>query len=608
MPFVRPIFTNFTSGELTPRLLGREDITRYENGCSIIENFIIHPHGGAARRSGTQFIAKVERIDKKDAEPPLVRLIPFQFSKHDNYVLEFSEYRIRFFRNRGQVLVSANGKVLSIVSAFTAEQAQTLQYVQSADELYLVHPEVAPQKLVRAETRHTQDGDVSSIVTWTMAPIPFIGINLDGTQKESKNRKISGAKKGYPAAIAFFEQRLCLAGFAQQPQTIIMSKSADFFNFTLGDKADEGIEYTISTDQVNHIRWMRTGRVLLIGSSGGEFVLQGSTSSEPVSPDNISVRRESTFGSEPVMPLYASSAVLYVQRGGRRLRELAFSLEADGFRAEDLTLLADHISHSGLQELAYTQVPDSVVWAVRGDGVLLGLSYEKTQKIICWHRHQIAQGKVESITVIPSPDGRFDDLWLVVRREINGMVERYIEFMHPLFDDEPIDKTFQVDSGIVYEGEKTTAISGLDHLEGENVDIVADGAPRARQSVKKGKITLNPQAAKVQIGLPYTSRLETLPLIRGAQLGTAMGVQKRISLVRVRLLRSIGGKVGTRLDRVDGLPAYRQTYGTSLQPFTGDRRITLPSGWETGGRLAIVQDQPLPFTLLAIVPDTQISG
>lgn len=591
MAYARAVFTNFTAGELSPRLLGREDIARYENGCSVLENFIVHPHGGAMRRSGTQFVARAKTLPDGSATP--LRLVPFQFSRAENYILAFGDGHIRFFADRG-VVTEGDGSTqpLELTSPFGATQIGSLQYAQSGDELYLVHPDVPPQVLRRQES--------GGSVSWSIEPISFTGLNLDGTPADEA--------KGYPAAIAFFEQRLCLAGFARQPQTIVMSKSADFFNFTLGDLADEGIEYTISTDQVNAIRWMRTGRVLLIGTSGGEFILQGSTRTEPVGPDNISVRRESTYGTEPIMPLYAATAVLFVQRGGRRLRELAFALESDGYRAEDLSLLADHVTRGGITELAYTQVPDSVVWAVRGDGVLLGMTYEKVQKVIGWHRHLVAGGAVESIAVIPDPEGTVDDLWLVVRRTIDGEVRRHIEFLRPAYESGPIAAAFQVDAGLTYDGPPTASVSGLDHVEAAEVDIVADGAPRTRQTVSGGRVDIDPAASVVHVGLPYAARLRTLPLSRGARMGSAMAVAKRLGKVTLRLLDSVGGAVGPDLDRVDALPAKRERYGQALEAFTGDRRVTLPTGWEREGRIAVVQDQPLPFTLLAIVPEIQISG
>ena len=194
---------------------------------------------------------------------------------------------------------------------------------------------------------------------------------------------------GYPSAIAFYEQRLVLAGTSDQPQTVFFSNSGDFENFTAGTADGDALIYTLGSNEVNVIRYLSSSRALLVGTSGGEFAVRAGGTDEPISPTNIQIKQQSAFGSANIQPVQVGSTVLFLQRASRKLRELVYNFNSDSYVAPDLTILAEHITDGGLTEFAYQQEPDSIVWAVRSDGVLLGMTYRREEEVVGWHRHVI---------------------------------------------------------------------------------------------------------------------------------------------------------------------------------------------------------------------------
>ena len=264
--------------------------------------------------------------------------------------------------------------------------------------------------------------------------------------------------RGFPSAVVFYEQRLWYGGTSHKPQTLWGSKTGNYEDFDLGALAADGLSYAIASDRVNNIKWMAAQRVLIVGTSGGEFRVTGGNESA-ITPTNVDVRRQTSYGSKLGHPAYVGSDVFFIQRSGTQVRNVAYKWESDSFQSDDITFLAEHITTGGLTTLSYSHVPDSVLMGLRADGVLLMLTYEPTQEVIGWHRH-ITDGKYKSMTVI-SEDGP-DQFWFVVERTIGGATKQYIELYTP--------DTY-LDSMISYSGSATSAVSGLAHLEGKTVQI-----------------------------------------------------------------------------------------------------------------------------------------
>jgi len=838
--------TNFTGGELSPRLDGRTDLTKYTSGCATLENLIVYPHGSAARRPGSTFVAEVADSDNK------TRLIPFEFSTTQTYMLEFSNLKMRVFKDSGAVLegdktisgitaanpavvtatshgysngdevvitavagmTEVNGKrflvadkttntfelqdkdgvdinssaftayssggvsnkVFEIATPYTTAQLFDIKFAQSADVMYITHPEHEVEKLSR--TGHTAwtltDVDFTNgpfqdanITTTTLTPSnastgsrnitasATTGINNDqGWLATDVGRQIHfnggyatitartnstvvvanvttaftnanaitawqlGAfsdTTGHPSCVTFFEQRLVFAGTTNQPQTIFFSKSGDYENMdaniggTIAD--DDAIIYTIASNQVNAIRFMTATRTLIIGTAGGEFTVSGGGTDSAVTPTNILIKKQSNHGAANVDAIAVGNATLFLQRAKRKIRELAYNFDVDGYIAPDMTILAEHVTEGGLTQIAYQQEPNQIVYGVRGDGELVGLTYQREQQVTAWHRHifggrfgiatitvsdyaNIANGTkltltksdgttvnfnsttgtagtnqfktqtnnnttatnlknsinahanftatvssavvtiietaheatgyltiksfdstrltatsegksvVESIAVIPTDDTEYQ-VYVIIKRTINSITKRYVEYLNVLDFNETDNTTFNfLDSELSYSGAAVTTLSGLDHLEGQVVSILTDGATHPNKTVSAGAISLDRSAKSVKVGLAYTSLLQTMRLNAGSQNGTSQGKTKRIYDITVRMFETIGVEVGPDLTNLERIPFRNSAdlMDEGIPPFTGDKEVEFRGNYETDGFIFVRQTQPLPFTILSLYP------
>ena len=411
--------------------------------------------------------------------------------------------------------------------------------------------------------------------------------------------------RGYPRTVTFYEQRLCFAGSEYQPQTVWGSVINDYQNFKVGTEDTDAFFYTIAATERNAIQWMANQKGLLIGTSGGEWSMQAGAQDQPITPTNVLVRRQSNYGSYARPANIVNDVALFIQRNGRRVREMTYAFEKDGYVAPDLTLLAEHITVGGVLQTAYAQQPQSVLWCITGGGTLVGMTYERDQSVVGWHRH-VTDGLFESVATIYGASD--DEVWVVVKRVINGVTKRYIERFNPF---QWVDKedAFYVDSGLSYDGAPATTFSGLGHLEGKTVSILADGAPHPTRVVTAGAVTLDDTASVVQIGLPFTTIVEPMRLDSDSTAGVSQGNVKQIRELVVRLNKSLGLSYG------DGIKTYNLSFRDTSMPmdaspplYTGDKVIEFDGDFELDARLIIKQEQPLPLCLLAIVVKYEITG
>ena len=567
MAKVWPIQTNFTAGQLSPRLHGRVDVNKYNNGLKTQKNAYSLPHGGVVRRGGFKYVAGVKTNSKK------VRLVRFEFSVTQAYIIEFGDQYIRFYKDNGQI--QSGGSAVEVATPFLEAELFDLYFAQSADTLYIAHPSHAPRKLTRA-----------SDISWTLATLTFTSAPAD----------FAGGAGDYPRCVTFFEERLYWAGTNNKPQTIWASKSGDFLNMNQGTGLDdESLAFTLATDDVNVIRWMKASDVLLVGTVGGEFKLHGS--GNPVTPSNVRVVQETKYGSSTVTPVTSGRAVLFNQRATKKIRQMIFDLNVEGFVAPDLTILAEDITGGGLTHMAYQQEPDSIVWAVREDGVLLGLTYQRDQQVVAWHQHPVGgtDTEVESVAVIPSADGKSDELWISVKRTINSATVRYIEYL---------DSTINVDSGLTYSGGATSTLSGLTHLEGETVQVVGDGAVMPDAVVSSGSISLSESVTSASVGLQYITELVTLPPELPQADGASFGKKKSWNRIILNLYQTLG-------IAVNGKQLVFRTGGDAMDSapptFTGQKDIT-NLGWkESDTSITVRQEQPISMTLISITGELSVN-
>ena len=840
--------TNFTGGELSPRLDGRNDLTKYSSGCKTLENLIVYPHGAAARRPGTSFVAEVADSDNK------TRLIPFEFSTTQTYMLEFSNLKIRVYKDNGSVLegdktisgitkanpavVTANShgysngdevvitavagmtevngkrflvadkttntfelqdkdgvdinssgfttyssggvsnKVFEITTPYTTAQLFDIKFAQSADVMYITHPSHEVAKLSRTGHTTWSLDEVSftkgpfqdpNITTTTLTPSnastgsrnitasAITGINggvgwlatdvgrqihFNGgygviTARTSATVAVAtittaftnanaiadwylGAfsdTTGHPSCVTFFEQRLVFAGTTNQPQTVFFSKSGDYENMdanltgTISD--DDSIVYTIASNQVNAIRFMTATRTLIIGTAGGEFTVSGGGTDSAVTPTNILIKKQSNHGAANVDAIAVGNATLFLQRAKRKIRELAYNFDVDGYLAPDMTILAEHITEGGLTQIAYQQEPNQIIYAVRGDGELVGLTYQREQQVTAWHRHifggifgtatitvtdyanikngtrivlkksdgttttftsatsatsgffhnatsnnqtatnlktlidananftatvstnvvtikevvstgldyltvssfdiarltTTSEGKsiCESVAVIPTDDTEYQ-VYVIIKRTVNGSSRRYVEYLNNVDFTETDNTTFNyLDSALAYSGTAVTTLSGLDHLEGQTVHILADGATHPAKVVSSGSVSLDRSSTDVKVGLGYNSILQTMRLDAGSQNGTSQGKTKRIYEITVRLYESVGVEVGPNLSDMERIPfrTSADVMDQGIPTFTGDKAVEFRGNYDTDGFIFVRQTQPLPLTVLSLYPELQ---
>ena len=426
---------------------------------------------------------------------------------------------------------------------------------------------------------------------------------------------------GYPGTSVFYEDRLVFGGATEAPGRIDGSKSGQYENFaptaTDGTVADSNaISYLINASSVNRIYWVADDENgLLIGSAGGCWAMRASTLNEALTPTNVSAKRFTGFGSKNMQPVRAGQSTVYAQREGRVLRAITYGTSK--FAAKDVSIASSHITKTGLVELAYMQYPHETIWAVRTDGALLGVLYSKPEEsadpaIIGWHRHVLGgafgsgDAVVESATVIPSADGTFEQLWLVVKRTINGATVRTVEYMTNFFesDVDAIADAFFVDCGLTYDGAATTTVGGLWHLEGQTVTILADGATHPTKVVSNGTVTLDRSATKVHVGLYEDADIESLRFEDGARDGTAQGKTQRMTGIAVRLDNTVGLKYGPTFDDLDELP-FRSSgdlTATAVPLFTGDKQLPFHGDYTTEARVCLRQHMPLPSTVVGIYP------
>lgn len=721
MPKTTHIQTNCTAGEISPRLLGRVDVQKYNNGLKTCYNAYPLVHGGAKRRGGLRYVAAAKEAAKQ------TRLLPFIFNRTQAFVLEFGDAYVRFYTAAGDQIDIA-GTPVEVVSPYQDTDLDDLHYVQGADTMFLFHPSYPIYKLVRYSntswklfqatwdvspseekgdkpattltlsavgpgagitatagaasfeasdvgrqitkgtalatiTGYTSTTVVTVTVTdafdstgphtsgsWTLTESPkvqvtpsakdpvgaactltaaaaawknsaqvsdvgkFVEINdglveitgftsstvVTGIIRTALSATVAApsegwalrssvwnATDGYPRCGTLFEQRLIAAGSPGYPQTIWGTKTGLYSNFADGTADDDGFSFTIASDQVNPVEHLSSTRVLLPLTLGGEFSMTGGVE-KPVAPTNVQIKSQTVYGCETTRPVRVGSEVVFVQRGGRKIRALGYRVESDAFNAPDISVLSEHITEGGILEMAFSLEPDSVVWMVRGDGLAASMTIDRDQDVIGFGRHQ-TDGIFESFASVPYGDE--DRVFAVVVRDIDGATVRYIEHF---------DSTINTDCAITgTTGSPTDTWSGLDHLEGEAVDVVADGVVMPQEVVSGGSITLPRTASSVEIGLHYETEIEPLmPSIQNMPAG-GQGEATSVNEIIVRLHETIGAEVAGQV-----IPFRKfgdAVLDNPVDAFTGDKRVSR-LGWDRGAiDCMIAQRQPLPFQLLAII-------
>ena len=640
------IQTNFTTGEVDPLLKSRIDINQYYNALDQARNVLIQPQGGIERRPGLQFIFEVPSA----ANPQNgMKLVPFEFSTTQSYMLLFVHNRMYIFKNKELVTnINSSGNDY-LTTTIGSTVLATMDHTQSADTLIVVQEDMAPKKIVRGgahnswtisdisfefvpkfnftstETTINQtitpsavDGNititaggsvftsshvnqfveandgmgraritrfVSATSVEAVVEIPFFNtsaIASGGTFLDTGYEDSFSTSKGFPRTCTFHEGRLYFGGVKSRPNTIFASRVARFFDFNPGEALDDdSIELTISTDSTNAITGMFSGRDLQIFTKGGEFFLPQSTL-DPITPTNVVVNGATRRGSkEGIKPVGAESGTLFIQRAGKSLREFLFSDVELSYISNNISLLSSHLlkspSDMALRKATSTTDGDLLLIVNETDGSLATYSILRGQNVIA--------------PSLSTTDGEFvnvgvdvDQIYFTVKRSISSSDKYYVE----CFNDDNTTDSAKLLSGS--SKPSTTTVTGLSHIEGKTVKVIADDQMQLDKTVSSGQITLDAvPTTYVEIGLNYTPTIKTLPVELKLSSGNIVAQKKRIVEATANLYLSQNLTLnGNDLLFVAG------------DFFTGKKRKKPMLGYDRDGQMTFSQTDPLFFNLLGI--------
>ena len=496
-----------------------------------------------------------------------------------------------------------------------------------------------------------------------------------------------GDYRGYPSTIGLMDGRLYYGRTPNSPRNIYGSRSYAYEDFTpaINNEDSGAINAEMATNangDGSDIKWIIGTNYMLVGTFGGEFVVKGSGDAG-VTPTDVTARARSNWGVEAIQPIVVDSMIHFVQRTGQKIRQFTYDYYLDAYKAIDVSLYSEHLFESPIVDISYQKNPDSILYCLREDGKVAALTLESNQQIQAWCLLEF-DGEVESLEAIPSYNGLYDEVYMIVKRIINGNTVRHIERVQDMITPEIQSKCWYVRSGLCYdafsltEGQDLTlsgtegnitvstngsvftadmikhriravdeslnvlgemiitefvdasnvrgtvvkefhqksiiggkwgvsvgSIAGMDHLEGKEVQILADGAVQSPKTVNNGGFTLDLDAFYVVAGLGYVSYIKTMPFEAGSQNGTAVGKRKRINEISMRVWRTSGCRVGYDINNLQRVK-YREpevAMGTPAPLFTGIiPNIKYNQGWTWDSNITVEQSEPLPMNILAIAP------
>jgi hypothetical protein len=424
------------------------------------------------------------------------------------------------------------------------------------------------------------------------------------TPPEARNPFASAGD--YPGAVSYFEQRRWFAGTVNLPQTFWATRSGteSDLSYSIPTRDDDALSFRAAAREANTIRHIVPMSNMVLLTSSAEWRLT-SVNTDAITPTSVSLKPQSYVGAGLAQPLVINNTLLFGAARGGHVREMAFNWQAQGYLTGDLSLKAPHL-FDGLDivQLAYAKSPQPVVWAISTSGKLLGLTYVPEQQVGAWHQHD-TDGEFESCCVVA--EGSEDVLYVVVRRTINGSSVRYIERMHSRLFTDPEDAYF-VDAGGTYSGAATTSITGLAWLEGKTVNILADGAVHPQRVVTSGAVTLDQPASKVQIGLPITADIQSLPMTFEG-LGFGQGRPKNLNRVWLRVYRSSAIYAGPTFSKLkQAKQRTTEPYGSAPNLVTDELQIDLDPSWQYSGQVCVRQIDPLPITIVNMTLEAAVGG
>jgi hypothetical protein len=420
----------------------------------------------------------------------------------------------------------------------------------------------------------------------------------------------------WPSIVALHQERKIYANSPLQPETLWLSEVADYDSFMpVNDKNevldDSGFSYSLSGGDINKVVWILSATRLIIGTSGDEFVAETANTSEPITPTGVAFTRQSSRGSiDNQQALLVGNTAVYVQRLGSIVRGLIYDVASDKYKSLDLTKLADKIlsEAGGASKSSYSPEPSSVIYFVTANKTLATLTYEQDDDVLAWAQIVLGGTNVEvsSVCIVPSSDNSFYDKYFLASRTINGSTKQYIERLTPSYTDR--NYWCYLDCSLAYHNDAVaiSTATGLDHLIGESVAVMADGEYIGLKVVSgTGTVALGAEYNHVVIGYPYQTTVQLLPVEAvNNESGSTYGKQKRTLGLSLQLLDTLDVSVGITADTLDAVVLDSDTeLNTGVYPVLVEEGFNL-----RGGDLYLVHDKPYPFTLLTVTREVEFRG
>jgi hypothetical protein len=474
-------------------------------------------------------------------------------------------------------------------------------------------------RLVRLKDPSTGNwtwADITARSSTTIVTVTIQGADLSGTTAVTSWRLgIWSGTTGWPSCVRLYEDRLVFAGGVLTPHRIAASETGDYYTHSPTEVdgtvvASNGINVQIAAKDNDTISWIINDQNgLLVGSASNESVIRAARGDEALSATNISVTTATGHGSDVIDAIRAGKSTLFFQRGKTVLQGLSYSADLRGYSSAERTLVANHVTEGGVLVSAFNELPMPILWSVRADGQLLGLTLKPDSGTIGWHRHPFKNGVVEQVCVVPSSTNRLEDVYLVVKRTINGATVRYVEVLDRPWAFDSVKETANfADCSILYSGTATTSITGLWWLEGETVSILAGGARHADKVVTGGAVTLDRSVTQARMGYNITSKMQTMPLLGGSAEGTGRGKLKRHTHVAFDLYESFGGDAGPQSGDLEELPMIEFGFppDAAMPLVTKEVKVPWQEGYETAGRVYLEHADLFPLTLLGVYPRSKV--
>ena len=440
----------------------------------------------------------------------------------------------------------------------------------------------------------------SGTVVKTIVEIPFfeasVAIASGDWELETGYEAVFSVSNGFPRTCTFHEGRLFFGGSKAMPNTLFGSKVADFFNFKTDEALDDdAIFVTISSDSLNAINAIRSGRDLQIFTSSSEFFVPQSTL-DPITPSNIVIKTATRRGAkEGIRPVSAETGTLYIQKSGKALRELIFSDTDLNYNSDNVSLLSSHLLKNPVKmalRVATSTDDGDLLMIVNGtDGSMCVYSILKPQNVIAPSEF-ITDGIFEDVAV------DIEDIYVIVKRTINSSTKYYLEVFD---DDRTTDANIQYFSGATAPDQAkptNTTAGSLSHLEGKTVNVIRDDFVLTDKTVSSGEITLDAvPTTYVEVGLQYDVEVKTMPVEPRLSSGVVTSRKKRILeatpiLDRTQNLAINGNEIPFR--------EFPHTLDTAISTFTGRKRMSPLLGYSTEAQLTFTMTKPLFATVLAV--------